>query len=489
LPRQDDHSDGPSTMPAPELNPLLNPILGANMGRWAEVYFTSPPEKREQAVLDLLRELQGDEPVAEVAAPSESWERESLPIAAETSRPHEVPVPMLRCQACGQGNPASHRFCGMCGAAVIEPRSAADLNIADLHVADHVAELPVAEVPVADFRKADFQSTDFESNVRRGGLRREYPPTGEYSAGDDRPGNHRVSDDRHGDDRRVAHLFAQDPAPLAQSREPQFLRTATAVSEPAFNSNEFLSERGRREFNEHEYTPSHLFEPALDSRPYRLYIGIVVAVILVLAYVAWRSMQMQASKATLTPPAATTQTDTPTPYSPSASDSPDRTSEAAPSANTKAAVPSNAVSSNATPANRAAERRASHPSGTHPSPGAATATPDATTTAASPTSIDEKSLQAEAVSANGAGELAIAQRYLSGTDGQARNSAEGAKWLWKAIAKHNADATLLLSDLYLKGDGVPKNCDQARVLLDAAAVRGMKGAGDRLRHLQAFGCQ
>jgi TPR repeat protein len=93
------------------------------------------------------------------------------------------------------------------------------------------------------------------------------------------------------------------------------------------------------------------------------------------------------------------------------------------------------------------------------------------------------------VSANGAEELAIAQRYLSGTDGQARNSAEGAKWLWKAIAKHNADATLLLSDLYLKGDGVPKNCDQARVLLDAAAVRGMKGAGDRLRHLQAFGCQ
>jgi len=103
--------------------------------------------------------------------------------------------------------------------------------------------------------------------------------------------------------------------------------------------------------------------------------------------------------------------------------------------------------------------------------------------------IDEKSLLAEPVSANGAQELALAQRYLNGAEGQERNSSEAAKWLWKAIAKHNADATLLLSDLYLKGDGVEKNCYQARVLLDAAAGRGLKGAGDRLRHLQAFGCQ
>ena len=83
----------------------------------------------------------------------------------------------------------------------------------------------------------------------------------------------------------------------------------------------------------------------------------------------------------------------------------------------------------------------------------------------------------------------MAQRYLNGTNGQERNGAEAARWLWKAVAKENADATLLLSDLYLKGDGVGKNCDQARVLLDAAARRGMKDAGERLRHLQAFGCE
>ena len=90
---------------------------------------------------------------------------------------------------------------------------------------------------------------------------------------------------------------------------------------------------------------------------------------------------------------------------------------------------------------------------------------------------------------NGAEELATAQGYLNGANGQERNRTEAAKWLWKSVAKHNADATLLLADLYLKGQGVGKNCDQARVLLDAAARKGMKDAGQRLRHLQAFGCE
>ena len=57
-----EHSEDHGTLPAPELNPLLNPVLGQNMGRWAEVYFTNPPEKREQAVLELLRELEATEP-------------------------------------------------------------------------------------------------------------------------------------------------------------------------------------------------------------------------------------------------------------------------------------------------------------------------------------------------------------------------------------------------------------------------------------------
>jgi TPR repeat protein len=82
----------------------------------------------------------------------------------------------------------------------------------------------------------------------------------------------------------------------------------------------------------------------------------------------------------------------------------------------------------------------------------------------------------------------MAQRYLSGSAGRGRDSAEAAKWLWKAMAKHNGAASVLLADLYLKGDGVSKNCDQGRILLDSAARRGIPGAGERLRNLPAFGC-
>jgi TPR repeat protein len=85
-------------------------------------------------------------------------------------------------------------------------------------------------------------------------------------------------------------------------------------------------------------------------------------------------------------------------------------------------------------------------------------------------------------------ELAMAERYLNGKSGQGRDSSEAAKWLWKSIARDNGQATLLLADLYLRGDGVSKNCEQGRVLLDSAARKGVAGAGERLRNLQAFGC-
>jgi TPR repeat protein len=61
--------------------------------------------------------------------------------------------------------------------------------------------------------------------------------------------------------------------------------------------------------------------------------------------------------------------------------------------------------------------------------------------------------------------------------------------LWKAVSKQNLAASLLLSDLYLRGDGVPKSCDQARLLLNAAARKGEAAANERLHNLQSFGCQ
>ena len=89
----------------------------------------------------------------------------------------------------------------------------------------------------------------------------------------------------------------------------------------------------------------------------------------------------------------------------------------------------------------------------------------------------------------GAEEVATAERYLNGTQGTPRDSGEAAQWLWRAVGKRNLAATTALSDLYLRGDGVPKSCDQARLLLDAAARKGGRAAADRLRNLRAFGCE
>jgi hypothetical protein len=93
---------------------------------------------------------------------------------------------------------------------------------------------------------------------------------------------------------------------------------------------------------------------------------------------------------------------------------------------------------------------------------------------------------AENVPLGGAAELAQAQRYLSPAS---RNSAEAAKWLWKSVGKENPKAVLLLSDLYAKGDGVPKSCDQARLLLTVAARKGQTEAASRLQSFDTGGCQ
>jgi TPR repeat protein len=85
-------------------------------------------------------------------------------------------------------------------------------------------------------------------------------------------------------------------------------------------------------------------------------------------------------------------------------------------------------------------------------------------------------------------DLRLAQRYLSGSTG-VRDPSEAAKLLWRAVGKQNATAAILLSDLYMRGDGVPRSCDQARLLLVAAAKRGSPLAAQQLRNLESQGCQ
>ncbi len=85
-------------------------------------------------------------------------------------------------------------------------------------------------------------------------------------------------------------------------------------------------------------------------------------------------------------------------------------------------------------------------------------------------------------------DLRLAQRYLGGSM-SGRDSSEAATLLWKAVRKQNTTAAVLLSDLYARGDGVPRSCDQARLLLLAAAKRGSPQAAEHLRQLETSGCQ
>lgn len=69
----------------------------------------------------------------------------------------------------------------------------------------------------------------------------------------------------------------------------------------------------------------------------------------------------------------------------------------------------------------------------------------------------------------------------------ASDSAASAAWLWKATAKGNPDAPVQLADMYIKGNGVPRSCEQAVVLLKTAAEKENASARNRLASMYATG--
>ena len=70
----------------------------------------------------------------------------------------------------------------------------------------------------------------------------------------------------------------------------------------------------------------------------------------------------------------------------------------------------------------------------------------------------------------------------------ARKSVASPQQLWSAVQGGNVQAALTLADRYLRGDGVPVNCDQARVLLLVASKKGNAQAIKELRELDRTGC-
>jgi TPR repeat protein len=92
-----------------------------------------------------------------------------------------------------------------------------------------------------------------------------------------------------------------------------------------------------------------------------------------------------------------------------------------------------------------------------------------------------------AASDTGESQLKLARQYLDGHV-QPRNPAVASQLLWAAVEKGNSAAEMDLADLYLHGDGVARNCDQARVLLSVAS-KGNPEAAQKLHELDQSGCR
>lgn len=424
-------SDPEKSLPQPELNPLLNPLLGDNMGRWAEVYFTSAPEKREEAVSALIEQLEQEkqgkkDPPTTARVPDVS----SYAAEQETEKMREDSATGesgLICQSCGEINPDRQNYCGMCGASL-------HTALTQPHSRVYDADLP--PWPGSGGRATSSLGSSSESS--------------DYS------------------DRTKT---SQDW--ITESRESGYRNLRPQEME--------IGEELPTLFSEYRPSPYR----------YRIYIGLVLLVLVgALGYMGWRGTQSKAGRIHLLPVAPTAASEPEA--APPAQESQPASQEAKPSEDVSSARSATTPPQSATSASNAGSSANPNPASAKAATTSTGAVGSGSSDKSSPTNVIDasasKTPEAKA-QGNGSEELAVAEGFLNGSQGRVRDSNEAAKWLWQAVRKQNPTATLLLSDLYLHGDGVPKNCDQARLLLDVAARKGAPGAEQRLRNLQAFGCQ
>jgi hypothetical protein len=88
----------------------------------------------------------------------------------------------------------------------------------------------------------------------------------------------------------------------------------------------------------------------------------------------------------------------------------------------------------------------------------------------------------------GQAEYAQAMQILRGSSSGA-GQPEVVRLLWISVEKGNLSAELALAEMYWHGQGVARNCDQARILLSAAVRKGSAEARRRLQQLQREGCE
>lgn len=89
---------------------------------------------------------------------------------------------------------------------------------------------------------------------------------------------------------------------------------------------------------------------------------------------------------------------------------------------------------------------------------------------------------------NGAEAFIAARDIMRGRNRQ-REMSRAVELLWSGVRQGYVPAEVTLGDLFRRGDGVEKNCDQARVLLVAASRKGSADARLMLEQMAEQGCQ
>jgi len=133
-------------------------------------------------------------------------------------------------------------------------------------------------------------------------------------------------------------------------------------------------------------------------------------------------------------------------------------------------------------------RRETAPGPSSPSTETPARTPKARRAAPSPARLYPARTEPQAVTRRSSTpELETALAYLGDGDRE-RDPSTAAQWLWAATRKGDTAANILLADLYIRGEGVPQNCAQGRVLLLAASQKGNDEATRKLQEVDASGC-
>jgi TPR repeat protein len=117
-------------------------------------------------------------------------------------------------------------------------------------------------------------------------------------------------------------------------------------------------------------------------------------------------------------------------------------------------------------------------SGTSSAEKAGNAEPEAAAVAAAP---------AMKVSATGQKEFEEARKILHG-EHRTREMEKAVEFLLASVSRGHVRAEVTLGDLYARGDGVPRDCGQARILLEAAVKKGSPEARRLLGKLKSQGC-